>query len=413
MHHEALRQEYETLRPGVDFSGERSSEVLGAPSARVALQQSRLNPCERSFTMGELSGDPNYSEMKAELQALRKGLEDLETRQSALGIGAHPTARRIFPRRLITASISLAALLVAAGGLLWGQQIQALFVNNKGDVGIGTNAPNAKLDVAGKLKAAETEVLGLLTTKTLNVTQQVTADTLDVTNKAIAGKLESRGDLKANSATITTLQGPCPSPCDLRIVQPKLTIQGDVRVNGTMDAFNTTGGINGEKPRFTLTIPAGGTTWNTAVVDLKALCGDEDGCRIKLLMQHKNFENNPPVRLITADLYMVQRTANGPIKGYTRSSGANNHEASWTLNNGSAATLLNTWSDWFSISNTYYPGDWFCGGAPAKSASAPAACIQSRPYSSGQNNWRNGADSYLVGFRFNKDITATILIYDR
>jgi hypothetical protein len=364
--------------------------------------------------MNESQEGLNCNEMKEELQALRKKLEDLEANQSALQVGTRPTARRRFSRRLVTASISLAALLVAAGGLLWGQQIQALFVDNQGNVGIGVNPPGAKLDVAGKIKAAEAEVSGLLKGRTLLAeSAQVTTGTLDVTNKAIAGTLESRGDLKANSATITTLQGPCPSPCDLRIVQPKLTIQGDIRVNGTMDAFNTTGGINGEKPRFTLTIPAGGSTWNTAVVDLKNLCGDEDGCRIKLLMQHKNFENNPPVRLITADLYMVQRTANGPIKGYTRSSGANNHEASWTLNNGSAATLLNTWSDWFSISNTYYPGDWFCGGAPAKSASAPAACIQNQPYSSGQNNWRKDADSYLVGFRFNKDITATILIYDR
>jgi hypothetical protein len=367
--------------------------------------------------MNDSREELNYNDMKAELQALRQKLENLENKQAALQVDAHPTARRKFSRRLITALISLAALLVVCSGLLWGQQIQALFVDSQGNVGIGVNPPGAKLDVGGKVKAAEAEVLGLLKTGTLNatsakVTGHLETGTLVAGSAQVDGAVTSRGDLTAKRAFITTLQGP--PVADLRVAQPKLTIQGDVRVNGTMDAVNTTGGINGEKPRrFTLTIPAGGTSWNTAVVDLKPLCGDEDGCRIKLLMQHKNFENNPPVRLITADLYMVQRTVTGPIKGYTRSSGVNSHEHSWTLNNGSAATLINTWPDWFSISNTYYPGDWFCGGPRAISSPGPATCAQNRPYGNNQNNWTHGRDSYLVGFRFSKDITATILIYDR
>jgi hypothetical protein len=83
--------------------------------------------------MDELSNDVNHKEMKAELQALRKKLEDLETKQAAFMSSTHPTVRRRFPKSVIIASIPLAALLVA-GGLLWGQgAIQALFIDKDGN----------------------------------------------------------------------------------------------------------------------------------------------------------------------------------------------------------------------------------------------------------------------------------------
>ncbi len=99
--------------------------------------------------MNELSNDVNYGEMKAELQALRKKVEDLETKQAAFKSNTHPAVRRRFPRKLLIASISFVALL-AAGGVLWGDEaIKALFVDSKGNVGIGTVQPSQKLDVTG------------------------------------------------------------------------------------------------------------------------------------------------------------------------------------------------------------------------------------------------------------------------
>jgi hypothetical protein len=104
---------------------------------------------ERKLRMNELSHDGNYNELKAELLALRKKLEDLETKQATCTTGTDRAARRRFPKRLVTTCVCLAALLVA-GGALWGAEaIKALFVDSKGNVGIGTIQPSQKLDVMG------------------------------------------------------------------------------------------------------------------------------------------------------------------------------------------------------------------------------------------------------------------------
>jgi len=91
---------------------------------------------EGKFPMNELANDVSYSELRAELQALRKKLEDLETRQSAIKPGGRGTLRQRFPRTFLVASILLSVLFVGSG-LLWGDQaIQALIVDKDGNVRI-------------------------------------------------------------------------------------------------------------------------------------------------------------------------------------------------------------------------------------------------------------------------------------
>src|SRR5580658_4849417 len=133
---------------------------------------------KEEHTMNESQEELKSNDMKAELQSLRKRLEDLETRQAALKVATGRPARRRLPGWLIVASISL-ALLAVAGGALWGQEIKALFINSQGDVGIGVSTPGAKLDVAGKIRAAEADVSGLLKGRTLLAeSAQVTTGTL-------------------------------------------------------------------------------------------------------------------------------------------------------------------------------------------------------------------------------------------
>src|SRR6516162_1720482 len=99
--------------------------------------------------MNESSEEFDYSKIKAELETLREKLEALETKQATFKTSTHPTVRRRFAKKLIIASIPLAAIVVAAG-LLWGQDaIKALFIDKDGNVGIGRQSPGAKLDVLG------------------------------------------------------------------------------------------------------------------------------------------------------------------------------------------------------------------------------------------------------------------------
>jgi hypothetical protein len=256
-------------------------------------------------TMSESREGLNYNEMKDELQALRKKLEDLEANQSALQVGTRPTARRRFSRRLITASISLAALLVAAGGLLWGQQIQALFVDNQGNVGIGVNPPGAKLDVAGKIKAAEADVSGLLKGRTLLAeSAQVTTGTLDVTNKAIAGTLESRGDLKAKTLVVdeSATLGNAIVKNNLNPGGELLTVGGDVTMKGKLtskgrfqrdDEPEATYDI---LPRYTLVLTAPNYAMKSKTIPLDVLgsvCGYPEGCQAILVMYRwSNFNQS-------------------------------------------------------------------------------------------------------------------------
>ncbi len=383
--------------------------------------------------MNESREGLNYNEMKDELQALRKKLENLENKQAALQVGAHPTARRKFSRRLITASISLAVLLVVCGGLLWGQQTQALFIAQNGnaslsnDLSLGGKLMSKGLEIGNSelvftdadhpnseagMQLGHAAIFNDSTTNALIIRGRnspaspgnrnvLISDNLRVEQNLQVGAREDTGLLKAGNATIYNSL----AVGTINVLDPAkgLTVNGNATITGT---------LNGEKQPFRLTIQAEGTRWHSAVVNLKDLCGDDDGCHIKLLMQHKNLNSNVSVRVRAADIFMVQQGANGPIRGYTRSNTGDAQQV-WTLNDGSNAQLLEGWGDWMTLTNTYHPEDSFCGGKVAQSSSTPAVCSQSRPYGTGQNNWRNGEDSYLVAFRFHPDITATILIYDR
>jgi hypothetical protein len=69
--------------------------------------------------------------------------------------------RRGFSRGVTVGLILLSACIVLAGSVLYGQGSgNALFIDEKGNVGIGTNEPNAALDVIGKVRAHELEVKG-------------------------------------------------------------------------------------------------------------------------------------------------------------------------------------------------------------------------------------------------------------
>ena len=77
---------------------------------------------------------------------------------------------RGFSRGLALGLVLLAVLIVLSGGLLYGQgSIDALFIDEKGNVGIGTDKPQAPLHVHGNVKAGDVESTGKVSAQELKV----------------------------------------------------------------------------------------------------------------------------------------------------------------------------------------------------------------------------------------------------
>jgi len=100
--------------------------------------------------MMKSSDELNYSELKAELQALRKKMENFEAMQPSCN-----PARFAYPRWLSAAPVPrlllLAGFLVLVVGLLAAAgDTNALFISPQGYVGINQTKPEAPLDVNGK-----------------------------------------------------------------------------------------------------------------------------------------------------------------------------------------------------------------------------------------------------------------------
>ena len=88
--------------------------------------------------------------LRAELDAACKRLDDLEAERANPKTSAKSISRRAVPRGLAMVLISLAALILLSGSLLYGKSgLEALFIDKNGKVGIGTTTPTTKLDVNG------------------------------------------------------------------------------------------------------------------------------------------------------------------------------------------------------------------------------------------------------------------------
>jgi hypothetical protein len=147
--------------------------------------------------------------------------------------------------------------------------------------------------------------------------------------------------------------------------------------------------------------------WQCKVVDIGDLCGDQDGCRVEVMMSHKT-QANDQVRIHGAHLYMEQRGNGlpGPLNddfslnrqsgtyGWTtRESGSTN---AWILNwPGKLYSLYNPW-DWMYIQNFVHK-----------------SCPPSAAGGGGTNGPAfSGADRYKVNIRVHPKVKLKIMIYD-
>ena len=149
------------------------------------------------------------------------------------------------------------------------------------------------------------------------------------------------------------------------------------------------GGGGGGEPPLTFEINAGNQTSNYVCkhdVDLESYCGDDDGCRIVLNMNHKN-EQFDMVRTITEHIYMEQPSFSSnrkpDIYGWTRQEGGGDY--SWRNGANERYTIFNPW-DWVYAFN--YKSNT-CGG-----------------------NYSIYSDPYTFTFMTSPVIRARITVYD-
>lgn len=111
------------------------------------------------------------SAIEAELDAVQKRLSALDSIQKDGAPGSARMYRQGFSKGVAFGLAPFIGVLLLIGGTLYAQSAgDALFIDPRGWIGIGTNEPNATLDVAGTLNVvkntslSDTSIKGTLTT---------------------------------------------------------------------------------------------------------------------------------------------------------------------------------------------------------------------------------------------------------
>lgn len=340
---------------------------------------------------------------------------------------AKSRSERAFSIGLACGLVALLSFAMSGPGLVYGQSAgDALFIDSQGRVGIGTNVPQATLDVAGKLNVSNSAAItGSLTAGRLNVTQNATlADTAvkgtlttdgnglisnvflgDVGHgPAWAGFSHSQsantigyGFLHHNSGQYALINKKSGAGfIGLRIDNADKMVVAD---NGNVGIGTTSpkvkldvagavsaNSLNGEKPPMMFEVGRKGDTqkWYAVNQDIGPLCGDADGCMLKFLLRVNNTDE---VRVITEQIYIEQ-----PDKSSNKSPGLHGYTRDQAVS-----------EQWFVLQTaTLY-----------EVVPPPWKWIYVRNYSSPEVGPISKAFSgYRVQFMTVPNISATVIIYD-
>lgn len=278
-------------------------------------------------------------------------------------------------------------------------------IMNGGNVGIGTANPDSKLTVTATEQAQETDITQNVANSGLNIEADYAADhrmpgIVWSTNNDNPAKPKA-GIWISEHGSGSRLYVGTSNNYATGITNRAITVKEDGSVGiGTTDPMATldvkgnavvSGMINGEDPpmRFTVGNPREQIKWLAEEKDIQSHCGDEDGCRIRLLMQH---EINDQVRTITEEIYIEQphisNNKEQGLRGWTRQSGGGDY--GWILGwTGHLYDLFNPWK-WVWARNYRHENAYGTRG-PAYT----------------------GADRYKISFMSHPAVTTTVIIYDR
>jgi hypothetical protein len=279
-----------------------------------------------------------------------------------------------------------------------------LFIAPKtGNVGIGTNTPTdgKKLDVVGDTQfTGNVNLKGILTGDRVGIgTPTPTAGkNLDVVGDTqFSGNMNLKGALTAGNPIATATLYP----------NMRLAVGGDVLVGGNVMMSGT---INGEQPGIKFRINAGGRQRNATVVDIQNLCGDQDGCRIRVLMHH----NNGSLRVLMEDIFIADpswpKFEGGGLRGTTQPSDTGRRD--WSLDTNNRATIFEA-TDWCKGTNFVEANSQQLSVLPTKLAlnTATSGTFATATYA--PDKTFRGNDKYRIAFSCISDVTADFIIYDR
>jgi hypothetical protein len=294
--------------------------------------------------------EPLHRAIEDELDAVRKRLSELKSIKKDGVFGSTRMYRRGFSKGLAFGLMPFVGVLLLIAGTLYGQSEDALFIDPRGWIGIGTNKPNATLDVAGKLNVSDsttlsnTTIAGSLRAGTLNVTKSASlADTtikgsLTTEGKALISNVflgdvghgqDWAGFSHGKSANATGYGFLHHTSGQYALINKKsgggfiglridnvdkmvVANNGNVGI-GTTDPKATldvagainANSLNGEKRPLVFEVGQKGDTqkWYFVNQDIGPLCGDADGCTMKFFLRENSTDR---VRTISEQIYIEQ-----------------------------------------------------------------------------------------------------------
>lgn len=322
--------------------------------------------------MKETSNEPDYGDLQAQIQTLQSQLQDLNSR-----LAAPPSRLFGMPKGLVLAALVLLVLCIGAAAAAAG--VDALTIGPDGKVGINRPKPMYDLDVDGSARISGPIEATKLDVGSKEASVSITGKGLDAGSGSIKG-----GSLDANTGKIGgnltvggKISGTAGSP-------PKLDVTGNVSLSGTHLIFDSqngvidwgdsqgngnlhfrtlakqgevggytdrmiidhngnvtiSGNINGEKPpeSFNFSGRSGNAPWNHKETDLQNLCGDLEGCRIRMWMQDVNTSD---VRGM--EFWLFMQPSGNSRRGYTKNLW--NDEWFWALGTADRKEILRV-HDW-------------------------------------------------------------------